>query len=222
MIAADPPDCVVSGHSRSGIDDVALLRAARETDPHLSFILYTGNGSEAVASEAIAAGVTSYVQKGTESEQHERLANRIVDAVQTRPEIERDDRGNELMRSTEGAGNTGGFALKIKPGELFLTEGARRILDFHGGETAGVTDTLGMTHPESRVTVCRTVARAVETGEQADGTFPITQPNGHQRAVDVTYMPATGNKDEPVLRGSLSKLPNKKSGNKSYRGKANA
>jgi Bacteriophytochrome (light-regulated signal transduction histidine kinase) len=67
-----------------------------------------------------------------------------------------------------------------------------------------------MTHPESRATVCRTVARAVETGEQTDGTFSITQSDGHQRAVDVTYMPATGNKDEPVLRGSLSNVTEQK------------
>ncbi|MFB6149445.1 MAG: PAS domain S-box protein, partial [Halobacteriales archaeon] len=47
----------------------------------LPFLLFTGKGSEEVASDAITAGATDYLQKGSGTEQYELLANRVVNAV---------------------------------------------------------------------------------------------------------------------------------------------
>jgi DNA-binding NtrC family response regulator len=77
-------DCVVSDYDMPGIDGLAFLEAVRETHPDLPFVLYTGQGSEAVASEAIEAGVTDYLQKGVGTDQYELLANRIENAVEGR------------------------------------------------------------------------------------------------------------------------------------------
>jgi len=60
------------------------LESIRERYPDLPFILYTGKGSETIASDAISAGVTDYLQKSGGTEQYEILANRIVDAAQKR------------------------------------------------------------------------------------------------------------------------------------------
>jgi PAS domain S-box-containing protein len=57
-----------------------FLHTVRETHPELPFILFTGKGSEEIASEAISAGVTDYLQKRG-SEQYDRLATRIRHAV---------------------------------------------------------------------------------------------------------------------------------------------
>jgi hypothetical protein len=46
-------------------------------------VLFTGKGSETVASEAISAGVTDYLQKGTGTDQFVILANRIENAVES-------------------------------------------------------------------------------------------------------------------------------------------
>jgi PAS domain S-box-containing protein len=77
------PDCIVSDYNMPGMDGVEFLQAVREDHPDLPFILFTGKGSEAVASDAISAGVTHYLQKGTGSERYELLANRIENAVAT-------------------------------------------------------------------------------------------------------------------------------------------
>ena len=77
-------DCVVSDHDMPGPNGIEFLNRVRERDPDLPFILYTGKGSETVASEAISAGVTDYLQKSGGTEQYEILANRIVDAVMKR------------------------------------------------------------------------------------------------------------------------------------------
>ncbi|WP_254840550.1 hybrid sensor histidine kinase/response regulator [Natronomonas marina] len=74
-------DCVVSDYEMPGTDGIEFLEAVREEYPELPFVLFTGKGSEAVASEAISAGVTDYLQKGAGTEQFELLANRITNAV---------------------------------------------------------------------------------------------------------------------------------------------
>ena len=74
-------DCVVSDYDMPGIDGISFLERVREDFPELPFILFTGKGSEAVASDAISAGVTDYLQKRVGSEQYELLRNRIFDAV---------------------------------------------------------------------------------------------------------------------------------------------
>jgi len=81
ILAERPPDCVVSDYNMPGTDGIEFLRAVRAEYPDLPFILFTGRGSEAVASDAIAAGVTDYFQKGSGTEQYSLLANRVQNVV---------------------------------------------------------------------------------------------------------------------------------------------
>jgi PAS domain S-box-containing protein len=75
-------DCVISDYEMPTTDGIEFLEIVREEYPDLPFILFTGKGSEEVASEAIAAGVTDYMQKGLGSDQYEVLANRVRNAVE--------------------------------------------------------------------------------------------------------------------------------------------
>ncbi len=77
-------DCVVSDYDMPGRNGIEFLEAVRDRYPNLPFILYTGKGSEEVASDAISAGVTDYLQKGTGTDQYDLLANRIRNAVSAR------------------------------------------------------------------------------------------------------------------------------------------
>ena len=74
-------DCVVSDYDMPGENGIAFLRSVRERHADLPFILFTGKGSEEVASDAISVGVTDYLQKDTGNEQYELLANRVSNAV---------------------------------------------------------------------------------------------------------------------------------------------
>ena len=75
-------DCVVSDHDMPGQNGIEFLNAVREERADLPFILFTGKGSEEVASDAISAGVTDYLQKGTGTDQYAVLANRTRNAVE--------------------------------------------------------------------------------------------------------------------------------------------
>jgi len=81
-LAESNVDCVVSDYRMPEQDGIELLESIREQYPDLPFILFTGQGSEAVASDAIAAGATDYLRKGHGTERYELLANRIENAVE--------------------------------------------------------------------------------------------------------------------------------------------
>lgn len=74
-------DCIVSDYQMPRTTGLAFLEAVRDHHPQLPFILFTGRGSEEIASEAIANGVTEYLQKTTGTTQYKVLANRIRNAV---------------------------------------------------------------------------------------------------------------------------------------------
>ncbi len=73
--------CVVSDYDMPDMNGVAFLECVREQYGDLPFVLFTGKGSEEVASEAISAGVTEYLQKESGTDQYTVLANRIVNTV---------------------------------------------------------------------------------------------------------------------------------------------
>jgi PAS domain S-box-containing protein len=81
ILADRPPDCIISDYDLPGRGGIEFLEAVREQYPDLPFILYTGRGSEKVASEAISAGVTDYLRKETGTEQFHLLATRIENLV---------------------------------------------------------------------------------------------------------------------------------------------
>ena len=81
-LAADTIDCVVSDHRMPSMTGIEFLHAVRTDHPTLPFILFTGEWSETVASGALAAGATDYLQKRSGTEQYELLANRIRNAVE--------------------------------------------------------------------------------------------------------------------------------------------
>lgn len=64
-LEAAPFDCVVSDYRMPGHDGLWFLEAARARYPNVPFVPFTGQGSEEVASDGIAAGVTDYLGKET-------------------------------------------------------------------------------------------------------------------------------------------------------------
>lgn len=81
-------DCIVSDYNMPKMNGLSFLDEIRSIDERIPFILFTGKGSEEVASEAISAGVTDYLQKGAGNEMYALLANRTRNLVaQHRAEI---------------------------------------------------------------------------------------------------------------------------------------
>jgi PAS domain S-box-containing protein len=63
------------------MNGLEFLDAVRDRWPNLPFILYTSVSDEAVVTEAISAGATTHVRKGTGADHFGELADRIREAV---------------------------------------------------------------------------------------------------------------------------------------------
>jgi PAS domain S-box-containing protein len=82
ILATDTFDCIVSDYDMPHTNGIELLKTVREDRPELPFILFTGKGSEDVASDALSADATDYLQKGSGTDRYKLLANRIQNAVE--------------------------------------------------------------------------------------------------------------------------------------------
>ncbi|WP_251330303.1 PAS domain S-box protein [Haloplanus pelagicus] len=153
-------DCVVSEYEMPGGTGIGFLRAVRERFPEVPLLLYTDTGSEAVASEAISAGVTDYLRKGTHADDHATLANRVRDATDC----------HERERRFEAAfENTYTFSGLLDP-DGTVVEVNETALDFAGVDRESVVGTPLWEAPwfQSRVAARQTAREAVSrarTGE---------------------------------------------------------
>jgi PAS domain S-box-containing protein len=74
-------DCIVSDFDMPEVDGLELLERVRGMDLEIPFLLFTGKGSEEIASRAISAGVDEYLQKGG-PEKYAVLANNVENLVE--------------------------------------------------------------------------------------------------------------------------------------------
>jgi len=139
-------DCIVSDYDMPKRNGIEFLEAVRSEFPDLPFILFTGKGSEEVASDAISTGATDYLQKRGGTEQYDLLANRIQNAVeQYRSTRERDRVYQALETATQGIG------LIDDNGEyIYLNEA---YTDLYGYDTADlIGEHWSQLYPEDEVT----------------------------------------------------------------------
>jgi PAS domain S-box-containing protein len=90
---------VISGYELPGSTGVDFLETVRDTYPDLPFILFAGNGSETVASDAISAGVTGYHLKRVGTSQFASLASQVLDAVEQRRQQQWLEKRHQINRA---------------------------------------------------------------------------------------------------------------------------
>jgi PAS domain S-box-containing protein len=99
----DSVDCIVSDFDMPETNGLEFLETVREDHPDLPFILFTGKGSEEVASEAFSAGATDYLQKEGGTDQYTILANRVLNYVETaETEFQRQRQLDAIETAQEG------------------------------------------------------------------------------------------------------------------------
>ena len=159
-------DCVVSDHDMPGPNGIEFLESVRERDPDLPFILYTGKGSESVASEAVSAGVTDYLQKGGGTEQYEILANRVVDAVE-KCRIEREaEQTRTHLRAISDHSMDAIITIDADNRIQFANPAVERLFGYEPAELVG--EPLGVLMPEGeRNAHLAALDRYCETGERS-------------------------------------------------------
>lgn len=205
-------DCIVSDFDMAGRNGIEFLRAVREDHPELPFVLYTGKGSEEVASESISAGVTDYLQKETGTSQYEVLANRIRNAVgkfHTQREL---DRSQDLLERSEQFVDIGGWEADVDTGEQRWTEGTYAIHDIDpDSEYEPTVDTaVAFYHSDDQDEIERLVERCLETGEPYDTELRLLTADGRLRWVRTTGEPVRQNGEVVKIRGAIKDITERK------------
>lgn len=178
-------DCIVSDHDMPSMTGIELLESVRDEYPDLPFILFTGKGSEEVASDAISAGVTDYLQKESGTEQYAILANRIKNAVEhqqsQRAVKEQKRRLETIISNVPGliyrCRNEPGWPMDEVAGECEeLTGYAPDTI-----ESGAVSWGKDVIHPDDRDRVWDAVQEAIEDGDPFELTYRIETADGQTK-----------------------------------------
>lgn len=185
-------DCIVSDFDMPGENGIDFLETVRKDHPGMPFILFTGKGSEEIASDAISAGVTDYLQKEGGSGQYSILSNRIINAVEHH-RTERDLRESErrYRRLVEDAPtpiilySAEGRVLYVNDAavRLFNVDDRDALLDKHVGELA---------HPDSAAEVKSRFEKVAREQQSVPPTEQkVVSQDGAVRHVVVVSSPVT-------------------------------
>jgi PAS domain S-box-containing protein len=199
-------DCVVSDYDMPGTDGLDLLESVREGYPDLPFILCTGKGSEEIASQAISAGVTDYLQKDSATEQYEVLANRIHNFVaQTRAER----RATETEQYLEELATVSNDTLWMFSADweecLYMNEAYSELYG-QSLDTVreSVWNALEAVHPDDREDV-EEVLNRLSNGEEMDYEHRVNAAEDYQRWVWVQAIPIRDDQGEVVRIAGFSR-----------------
>ncbi|ELY82477.1 bacterio-opsin activator domain-containing protein [Natrinema pallidum] len=166
-------DCIVSDYELPAMTGLELLERVREDDPTLPFILFTGRGPEEIASEAIAAGVTQYLQKESGKKQYALLANQITNAVdqyRTRTELRESERRYERTLTTLHETTRDLMRAETKD-DIYRSavETAREILDIAVAVAYSFEPTAGVLEHVASARKSPELGEPAPTIEQGDG-----------------------------------------------------
>lgn len=192
----DAVDCIVSAHDMASIDGLRLLELVRADQPGLPFVLYTAAGSERLASDATAAGVSEYVRTVETPDGYSLLATRVRAAVERHRAA---DDGHHVADSVgEDAGNThrqsravletapDAIVVSVDGTLVYANHAAVELFDGEPGDLLGVE--LGAL--ASREGALAALATVESPGRHANPVHrdseTVTTGDGEDRTVELT------------------------------------
>ena len=197
-----PPDCIVSDYNMPGKDGLEFLQTVRERHPALPFILFTGKGTEEVASDAVSAGATDYLRKGSGTGQYSLLANRIRNAVtQYRSEKRLRETREEYGAVFENAKN-GLLLVGIEDGRFRYEQCNPRAAELIGRDEADIVgrtprDALG---PENGQKVVGAYRTCIRQRDPVEYTVTLELPAGRAvRECEVSPVESSGDVTQLVV-----------------------
>lgn len=189
-LSETPFDCVVSDFNMPGQNGIELLEAVRKEYPELPFILFTGKGSEEVASDAISAGVTEYLQKGNGTHQYTVLANRIRNVVEKWHAEQEAERVRTRLRAITANSNDAILTIDTESTIQFVNQAAEELFGYEPDSLIGES-LRTLIPPRYRDKHLNAMGRYVETNQQTfDWTaveFSALHRHGHEIPVSVSF-----------------------------------
>jgi PAS domain S-box-containing protein len=191
-------DCLVTEYTLVESTGVELVRELRKAMPTLPVVLGTTDGSEAIASEALAAGVNDYVAIGESDEGVDELIERADQALRAaRRRITRRDRARQfdaVFHDTQ----TATWVLDPNGSLARVNETAREMIDANVDAIVG--DPFWTLPWWSSAATQRDVRQLVQTAQ--DGRFAsavvMQSPAETQPVIDLSVRPVENERGDLV------------------------
>jgi PAS domain S-box-containing protein len=210
-LATDDFDCIVSDYQMPEQNGIEFLETIREGYPDLPFILFTGKGSETVASDAVSAGATDYLQKGADTGQYELLATRIMTAVGGYRAERALERRNDLLEKSQNLANVGAWEYNPQDQRAYFTDMVYEIYGVEPDyEPAPEKDIQEFYHPDDRDTVRTAIEEALRSGKEYDIEVRITTPDGTDKWIRTRGTPQVEDGTVRCVRGTIQDITERK------------
>jgi PAS domain S-box-containing protein len=191
-------DCVVSDYEMPEMDGLDLLETVRDDHADLPFVLFTGKGSEEIASRALSAGATEYLQKRAGTDQYAVLANRVENTVaKRRAEREREQARNRYQALIEHSSDL--VTILDENGVFqYTSPAAESVLGYEPEALIG-EPSFEMVHPKDRATVMDAFDRMTEDPSVTPSvSYRLRDADSEWRHVESK---GTNRLDDPAIEG---------------------
>lgn len=184
-------DCVVSGYTLPEEDGISFLEEVRQNHPFLPFVLFTADGDEKLAREAISADVTEYVEKGAKAERFRVLGSRIEEAVsQYRDQLslmESEERYRTVVENSHE-----GVYIYQGSEFVFVNERIPELTGYDIEELADV-EIWSLLHPDDRTRVREIARKRGAPDEETPSTYTarIVRKDGEIRHCEFAVQSVT-------------------------------
>lgn len=178
-------DCVVSDYNMPEMNGIEFLKEVRSFDQEFPFILFTGRGSEEIASDAITAGVTDYLQKKPGSERYTMLANRITNAVDRYRAMQAVEETREYYhRILEHSSD---YVIIVDGNGVidYVSPSVERVMGYAPAELIG-TNAFEFPHPDDREHAVQALSKVIEQpNEEVTVEYRAKDADGNWRWIEV-------------------------------------
>ena len=185
LLEEESIDCVVSDYNMPTLDGIAFLKEVRAFDQDLPFILFTGRGSEEIASDAISAGVTDYLQKKPGKERYTMLANRIKNATDRYRAMKAVEETREYYhRILEHSSD---YVIIVDGNGMidYVSPSVKRVMGYDPSDLIG-TNAFEFPHPEDRDTAIQSLSSVIDNPEmEVTVEYRAQDADGEWRWIEV-------------------------------------
>ena len=199
MLLEWEPDCIIADYVMSDMDGISFARKVK-SEHDLPFILYTGQGSEEVASAAFEAGIDDYLKKEYEKSHFQVLVKRVRMAVEKHKAEEtlreKEEQYRRIVQTSPDA-----ITMSDLNGKILATNRQAALLHGYEDEEAmmrSLDGVLDLIVPTDRERAIKNTKKTYESGSVRNVEYNLLRRDGSTFPAELNASTIQGEDGKPV------------------------